>query len=67
MAAKFRGVRAEAGLTQTELGALLGVELKIAPVGQMTISRWENDGTVPGCYLGAIARVCRVDARRLLV
>ncbi|NEZ59463.1 helix-turn-helix domain-containing protein [Adonisia turfae] len=67
MAALLRGVRAEAGLKQTELGVLIGAELKIAPVGQMTISRWENDGTVPGCYLGAISRVCRVDVGRLLV
>ncbi|MFG6094375.1 helix-turn-helix domain-containing protein [Leptothoe sp. ISB3NOV94-8A] len=67
MAALLRGVRAEAGFKQAELGALIGAELKIAPVGQMTISRWEAKGTVPGCYLGAIARVCRVDVERLLV
>ncbi|NEZ65529.1 XRE family transcriptional regulator [Leptolyngbyaceae cyanobacterium CCMR0082] len=67
MAALLRGVRAEAGLKQTELGALIGVDLRTPPVGQKTISRWESDGTVPGCYLGAIARVCRVDVGRLLV
>ena len=67
MAALLRSVRAEAGLKQTELGALIGVDLRTPPVGQKTISRWESDGTVPGCYLGAISRVCQVNVERLLV
>lgn len=67
MAAKLRGVRAEADLTQTELGALIGVHLNIPAIPQGTISYWETNGSVPGCYLGAITKSCRVEQGRLLV
>ena len=67
MAARLRGVRAEADLTQTELGALIGVHFQIPPIAQGTISYWEATGSVPGCYLGAITRACKVEEGRLLV
>jgi transcriptional regulator with XRE-family HTH domain len=61
MAALLRSARAYAGLTQLELGAMIGVYLHVPPIGQSQISRWESGGEVPGYYLGAIAKSCRVE------
>ena len=67
MAATLRGVRAEANISQEQMGILIGRNLCVPAIGQKTISRWESEGTVPGCYLGAIAQVCGVSAERLMV
>lgn len=67
MASILRGVRAEKKITQGQLGTLIGRYFASSAIPQQTISRWESEGTVPGCYLGAIAQVCGVNPERMMV
>lgn len=70
MKAILRGVRAEANLTQGELGVLIGRYFAMPAIAQETISKWENPRStleIPSCYLGAVAQACRVPAERMMV
>ena len=67
MAACFRGVRAEANMSQEDLGLRIGRYFGIPAIDQKTISRWENKGSIPGCYLGAVANICGVPPERMMV
>ena len=55
MAACFRGVRAEANMSQEDLGLRIGRYFGIPAIDQKTISRWERTKVeIPGCYLGRL-------------
>ncbi|MEO1390984.1 MAG: helix-turn-helix transcriptional regulator [Cyanobacteria bacterium J06634_6] len=70
MKAIVRGVRAEANISQEELGIRIGRYLCIPAIDQKAVSRWENPKEptiIPSCYLGAVAEICGVSAERLMV
>lgn len=70
MKALLRGVRAEASLTQAELGVRIGRYFGIPAIAQETVSKWESNKCtleIPSCYLGAVAQACKVPPERMMV
>lgn len=55
MRIKLRKARDFAGLTQAELGRMIGRHHNQPPLTQQTIYRWEQSGNIPASALGAIA------------
>ncbi|MEL7494812.1 MAG: helix-turn-helix transcriptional regulator [Cyanobacteria bacterium J06554_11] len=70
MKALLRGVRAEANISQEELGIRIGRYFCMPAIAQKTVSRWENPGEtaeIPSCYIGAVAEACGVSSERLMI
>ena len=70
MKALLRGVRAEANISQEELGIRIGRYFCMPAIAQKTVSRWENPGEtseIPNCYIGAVAKACGVEPGRMMV
>ena len=70
MKALLRGVRAEANISQEELGIRIGRYFCMPAIAQKTVSRWESPkdtAEIPSCYIGAVATACGVSAERMMV
>ena len=66
----LRGVRAEADISQEELGIQIGRYFGIPAISQTVVSSWLRDnspGSIPSCYLGAVSQICSVPPERLMV
>jgi hypothetical protein len=57
---KLKAARAVSGLTLEELGRLIGHHHNTPPASRQRVWKWEQDGEIPGYYLGAIAAACGV-------
>jgi transcriptional regulator with XRE-family HTH domain len=61
MGLAIKWAREHAGLSQLELGAMIGIYMKEPPISQQRISQWESGAMFHPYYLGAIAKSCRVE------
>lgn len=61
LAFKLAVARKVRNKTQSDLGQAIGDYFSSIALSKDTIYRWEKDGNIPGCYLGAIASVLNID------